>query len=266
MKESADRYLAFRAQVRLARQEAIVLPDLVARLSDVRRKLDVLQEADNANVLARDRRTQQEQGAWNAVCDSVRDAIDAVRSSTDDLVVVDLGIETNNTKDLLDTEVNQMHKSLYDIIVHLRRQIQDSIENAENEIEKLRSDPATLRWQKTVLSNRQSLEAVLQNLSDQGIGGFEDYQELLAEAAKLNRDIDSKGEQETHSAKLEEQANEALEEYRELRRKLADHRQAYAADASSETVKLDIRPLFDNTSLQDTLVKHLKHGSFRQRS
>lgn len=259
MTESADRYLALRSQARLARQEAAVLPDLVARLSDVRRKLDVLQEADNANALAQHRRTQQKQDAWDAVCNSVRDAIGTVRSSADNLVVADLG---TNTEDSINNEVEKMHTSLYDIITHLRQQIHDSIERAENDIENLKTATPALRWQKTMLSNKQKFEAVLQNLSDQGIGGFEDYQELLVEAGKLARDIDSKKEQEAHSTKLEEQGKKALNEYRRLRCKLANLRQAYAKDASSDTVRICVQPLCGNRLLKDMLMKQLNTDRF----
>ena len=262
MKESADRYLALRSQARLAHQQAAVLPDLVARLDDVRRKLEVLQEDDHANILAQHRRSQQEQGAWEAVCNSVRDAIRAVRSSVDDLVVADLGVVTGKTGDVSGTGLDQMHNSLHAVVTRLGQRIRHSIEDAENEIENIWKSPTAVHWQETGQSNRQEFEAALASLSDQGIDGFEDYRELLAETTRLKQDIGHASERSKHSKELDRQAEEALTEYRTLRQKLAHHRQAYATDASSDAVRISVRVMYDRSLLQDELVKRLNTDRF----
>lgn len=262
MDEAEALYLAYRSQARLARQQATALLELTTRLTDVRRKLDVLQEADSANVLAQHRSSQRRQDAWDAVLDSVREAIGTMRSSTDDLVVADLGIDMDKTENVPETDLDRMHRSLHDAIARLRRRIHDSLESTEDEIERIRKSPAAVRWRETMLSNRQEFEAALKNLSDQGIGGFGDYQELLAEAAKLKRDIDYATEQATRSVKLEEQAQEALAEYRMLRQKLADRRQSYADDASSEYAKIRVRALHDHHRFPSTLERTLGTDRF----
>lgn len=262
MKESTDRYLALRSQARLARQQAAGLPDLLSCLSDVRRKLDVLQEGDHANILAQHRRSQQEQGAWDAVCNSVRDAIGTVRSSVDDLEVVDLGIGTSKTEDVSDTDINQMHKSLCDVVAYLRQQVYDSIECAQKEIDRIRKSPTAVHWRETVRSNRQGFKDALASLSDHGIGGFEAYQELLTKNTRLKQDIGRAVERAKHGKEFDEQAKEALNEYRMLRQELADSRQAYAADASSDVVKISVRAMHDSSLLQDELGKRLNTERF----
>lgn len=262
MEEAAARYLACRSQARLARQQAAVLPELSIRLSDVRRKLDVLQKADSANILAQHRGNQRRQDVWDAVLESVRDAISLVRNATDDLQVADLGIDMGNTRDGHETDLERMHSSLIDAIASLRRRIHASLESADSDIERIRTGPAAARWKKVVLRDRHRFKAALKNLSDQGIGGFEDYQELLAEAAKLERGIKYATQRNTRSANREEQADEALTEYRSLRETLAKRRRAYVVKASSDSVKIRVKALDDHHNLPSTLEKRLHTKKF----
>lgn len=262
MEEAEARYLACRSQARLARQQAAVLPELSTRLSDVRRKLDVLQKADSANILAQHRGNQRRQDAWNAVLNSVRDAIGIVRSAADDLQVADLGIDMGNKQDVHDTDIDRMHSLLIDAIASLRRRIHASLESAESDIERIRTGREAARWQEAVLRDRHGFKAALKNLSDQGIRGFEDYQELLAEAARLERDIKYATQRSTRSAEREEQAAEALSKYRALRQTLAERRQAYVTEASSDSVRIRVKALDDHDRLQSTLEKRLGTDKF----
>ena len=257
MDEAQDKYLAYRSEARLAYRQAEGRLALAARLSDVSRKLDVLQESGRAEALASYRRSQQQENTWKAVCDSVTAAIAAVRRSAADLEVADLGIERSGARDVREDNLQHMHKSLRDAIERTKHQIEKSLEDAEGKMEKIRSSSAAGLWSKSMLSDERDFQDAMKDLSDQGIGGLEDYPGLLVEIDQLKREIDRLIEAKTRGEDYEKKAEQVLAEYRGWRQLLGERRQHYVSDQSSESVKVCVRTLTDCGQLEHELKTRL---------
>ncbi len=264
MEETHARYLACRSQARLAYRQADGRSELAARLTDVRRKLDVLQKAGRAEAFASYRRSQREENTWKSVCDSVRSAIAVARRSAVDLEVADLGIEKKGAGDVREENLQHMHKALHDAIGRTQHRIQDSLDDAERAMKRIRSSQAADLWRKSMLSDKQDFETAMKDLSEQGIDGLENYPDLLAEKDQLEQKIDRLTEAETKGADYEREAELVLAAYRDLKLQLGKRRQEYVANASSDSVRVCVRRLTDWKRLDDELAITLGTDRFEK--
>ena len=102
-------------------------------------------------------------------------------------------------------------------------------------------------------------------LAQQGIQDPEEYSDLLTEAARITREIQTLESDRQQAKALDLEASEALEMYRTRHHELAEQRRSLATEISSDLIRVTVVP-FDNTEdLEDQLTSILGIETLRRR-
>ena len=133
-----DRYLSLRAQARTAWIQAAQLPGRKALLTDIRRKLDLLERGGQALVLNKFRKQRQQDETWLAIVEASSQALDAVKENVTDLSVadLDLGIDIQE-KEPAEASLRGAHEALKQTVEDFRRDVIERVERAQQEIKQI---------------------------------------------------------------------------------------------------------------------------------
>ena len=110
MRRLSDRYLALRAGARSEARKARERPNRTAALADVRRKLKVLEEGGQAQVLNDYRCLRRCHSTWDTILEFSESTLDAVERSVEDLAVPDLDSSDDGRQD--DHQLTSLHTAL----------------------------------------------------------------------------------------------------------------------------------------------------------
>ena len=120
-KQQHEHYLSLRAQARASRSSAENLPDRQAALRDVERKLNILQDGENAAILSEYRLRRQQDDTWQAILNAALSKIDAIELSASDLAVPDLELTSDNERDDASESLISTHANVRQIVDGLKR-------------------------------------------------------------------------------------------------------------------------------------------------
>ncbi|WP_419939546.1 TrlF family AAA-like ATPase [Candidatus Palauibacter sp.] len=252
-----SRYLSLRAQARAAAARAEDVNAREAELSDIQRKLDYLQEGGQARHLSDYRKRKQQDDTWRAVIEAAIRDVDAVRVEASDLTVADLPAARNDSSDDSWASLEIVHEALRRAVESFKETVQAAANDTSLAIMEIVKGEDGERWREAFRTSEEAFRGASAELAERGIRDPSGYGELLAEAARITREIQTlKGEREQAKA-LDLEAAEALELYRKHHHELAERRQSLAGDISSDLIRVSIVP-FDNTgNLEDELTSVL---------
>ncbi len=250
-----NRYLSLRARAREAFARVGGLGDRRAELADVQRKLDFLQEGGQAGRLSEYRRRRQLDDIWEAVYATAWRGIQEVARAAEELGVPDL----NRGRDNLDDDSSlaglaKAHQALGREVGRLRTAVLASVERSQREVEGMREGPDLREWRQALAASEEAFRAATAELQHRGIRDPEEYGNLVAEAARLRREISSLEEERSRAAGLASDAASALQLYREKRHALANARGALSESASRGTIRVNVTPLSDSGGLRRALI------------
>ena len=261
--ELTTRYLALRSEARALRAEAARLPARNAALSDVRRRLKVLQTGQHAAALKDYRRLRRHDESWHSIRQHVMDEIADVGRTVDDLAVADLDQEIENAHDPAGTALRSMHDELGRIVLSLKDTVHTAVATAQARIRDLGNDPDD-PWRRAVEATAKEYKAVSAQLEAAGISSPAEYRDLLDEQNDLQREIGRLEHQRTTAQEREEAAGSVLHQYREVRAELSRRRERFANQTSSDLVRIRIDMAGDRGNLPGFLRETLGIGRFDQ--
>ena len=261
--ELTARYLALRAEARALRAEAADLPARSAALSDVRRKLSVLQTGEHASALKDYRRFRRQDGTWQWIRQNAIDGVAAVGRTVNDLVVADLDQEVANEPDPADAALRSAHEELGRVVHSFKDTVERAVATAERRIRGLGSNPED-PWNQAVEASAAEYRAVSTQLEAAGISNPAEYRDLLDQQSELQQEIEHLEQQRTTAQEREETAASILEQYRSVRAELSSRREQFAHQTSSELVRIRIGAAGDRSNLREFLRKTLGIERFDQ--
>ena len=253
-REQHTRYLALRAEARSLRAQAGKLAARRAELSDVRRKLDLLQRGGHAAALTDYRVRQRQDRTWQAVRETALQAVGEVEASVAALVVADLDLGVDASQDAPEMALRRAHAGLCGTIERLKRAIEQAMEGSREEIDRLLAGPDLARWQESVADIEARYRHVSRELEAAGIANPNEYRELMDRAAELEREITALEQSQGEAQRLESDADAMLAACRETGASLSGRRREFARAASGELVRIEIEPL----DRHDDLVEFLR--------
>ena len=261
--ELTARYLALRSEARALRAEGAELPARNAALSDVRRRLKVLQTGKHAAALKEYRKLRRHDESWHSIRQHVLDGIGEVGRTVEDLAVADLDQEIDNAHDPAATALRRMHDELGRVVSSLKETVRAAVTTAQARISDLGSDENGL-WRQTVEASAKAYKAVSAQLEAAGISSPAEYRDLLDEQNDLQREIGRLEHQRTTAQEREEAAVSVLQQYREVRAQLSGRRERFANQASSDLVRIRIGAAGDRSNLPEFLREILGIAHFDQ--
>ena len=256
VRDLANRYLSLRARAREAFARAGGLGDRRAELADVQRKLDFLQEGGQASRLSEYRRLRQLEDTWQAVFATAWRGIQAVARAAEELAVPDLNSAQDEVQedDASLAGLAKAHEALGREVGRLRTAVLTSVERSQREVEGIGEGQDLREWRQALGASEEAFRAATAELQDRGIRDPEEYGYLVAEAARLGREINSLEEERSRAAGLASDAADTLQLYREKRYALANARAAFSESASRGTIGVNVAPLSDSRDLRRALI------------
>ena len=248
-------YLSQRAQARAAAARASGLSARRAALSDVQRKLDFLQEGGQARRLSEYRKRRQQDDLWNAVVEAAREAVGDIAASVEQLSVADLGsVRLDSEGDPSWASLDSAQAALSRVVGSLRSTVLTNVEATQDEVRKILESEDVTRWQKALADSEASFREATAELAERGIRDPGEYDNLLSDAARLQREIQALEQEHSRARQVARGAAETLKRYRERRGALGAARVAFAVDASGEIIRVEVAPLANNAGLSSSLV------------
>ncbi len=250
-----SRYLSLRAQARTAAARVKGRSDRRAALSDVQHKLDFLQEGDQARQLSEYRRRRQQDDTWQAVVSATRQSVGAVAEGAEQLSVADLDLGTaGSDEDPPPEDLEKAHEALGRAVASLRGLVLETVDDAQRQIERVLAGEHIRRWQAALEAGEEGFREASAQLADRGISSPGEYRSLVADAARLQREIDGLDREQSRATELEREAALTLELYRKRREDLSRARSAFAAEATGEVIRVEVIPLENMRGLRDELM------------
>ena len=258
------RYLSLRAAARAAVALAGGLPARRATLSDVQRKLDILEQGGHARTLNTYRARRQIDDTWNSILEAVEVGLQSVVVSVDDISVADLELGAEAEDDAPRAALRRAHQSLNRTVREFQRGVRASVDESGALLEGIRTGVDASTWQEAVETSESEYQQTSNQLDQEGITDPTEYGALLDQAASLEDEIRGLGIELARAQSLEDEAAGTLARYRRERRQLSDKRQAFANEASSDTLRVWVGIFADHANLGDDLIDILGIERFEE--
>ena len=257
-----SRYLSLRAQARAAAARAEGLSARRAELSDVRHKLDFLQRGGRARQLGEYRRRRKQDDTWQAVVTAARESVAAVEARAGELLVAELDLDASQDDDPALADLAKAHEALSRVMRELRQAVLDGVEDAQRAIGQVLAGERSQGWRRAVEASEERFREAASQLAELGIRDPGQYHDLVADSARLRREIDGLERERDRASELEGEAARALEQYRQRRADLGDARSAVAAAATRDDIRVDVAPFKNHRRLADALTEVLATERF----
>ncbi len=253
-REAETKYLVLCAEVRALRAQIADLPARTASLTDVRRKLEVLQRGGHAKMLNDYRARRRQDGTWQSVLQSAVDAMEAVGLAADGrLVVADIDLGAEADGDSATLALKRAHTTLNGIVAKLQRSVLDAVDEARAAIRGVLTGADAVAWRAAVSSSEQEYQTVTQQLAEAGIANPDEYRDLLQRATILEQEIGMLAKQRVAVDEREQEAAAALLRYRDVRSELTERRKEFADRSSSNLIKVEIQKYAKRDGLEEFL-------------
>ena len=262
MDQLRDRFLALRAGARSEARKARERPNRTAALADVRRKLKVLEEGGQAQVLNDYRRRRGSHRTWDVILEFSESTLDAVEQSVEELVVPDLESTAASPPD--DQQLIHLYNLLVDTFERARSDLTRILRTARQDIDAIRSGPDAVQWRERLEASYREFERVKAELEAEGISDPNDYSQLLVQESRLRYEIEGLVDAEVRAKGLEKEAAEVLAAFRDVRRELCDRRRRFARDTSSDTIRVEVGAFGDTQDLAEYLGNRLGTEGFER--
>ena len=240
IRQLGNDYLSLRAEARSALSRAESMPDRVAELTDVQRKLDVFEQGGHALALGVYRFRRRMNDDWSAILQSAEKSLDSARNAAGELALADLDFGADAQDDAPNAALARARQSVASVMDNLRRNLTESVAQALREIEEIRAGADAAEWNAAVEASQTEYEAAAIQLRDAGVSDPAEYGELLNRAAALRTEIGELQSERDRAESLEKEAADILAEYREERRRLSVNRNEFASKISSDTLNLRV--------------------------
>ena len=248
-----NEYLSLRSEARAAAALASELPNLQASLNDARRKLDVLQQGDHAQILSTYRARRQTDDTWNAILEATQRGVDAVSAAVEELSVAELNLGADNEDDAPRAAIRRAHQSLEQLIGEFRQGVAGNITDLEKQLAEVRAGTDANEWSTAVQASELEFQSTVARLAEEGITDPSEYGALVDQATRLEAEIERLSGERQRVINLETQAAEVLAKYREERGQLNARRREFAISASGSALRVEVNAFARHSNLADDL-------------
>jgi energy-coupling factor transporter ATP-binding protein EcfA2 len=254
-KEAETKYLSLCAEARSLRTQATELPTRRAALDDVRRKIEILQQGGHAETLNEYRLRRGQDDTWTEVQISVHDGVAALTRAADALVVTAIDDRGDGSPSFV--ALKRAHEQIRGAVLELQKTVQAAVEKARRQLDAAAAGPDAAIWRDAVAASERKYQNVTAQLAEAGIANPDEYRGLLERAAILEREIHTLEQRRVAADERDSEAAVELGSYRDLRAELTRRRTLFAASASTELIRVEIRGCAERgdceTFLRDTL-------------
>lgn len=244
--QKRDQYLSLCSQARSARTVADGLPERRAALKDVERKLTVLQDGDNAKTMSEYRLRRQHEATWQAILADVGQRLDSLVYSANELSVADISLEAGGDQDHL----LRVHEAVRSVVDKLKQDVLDLVARAREGIDEVHAGTDATSWNELLNESEAKFAELSGHLQEQGVGGLDEYETYLQQAASLKSEIDGLERDNARAKDLEAEAQVILKDYRSLRDELSTRRAGFLdSEAKSDLIQVQILKYGNTTGL-----------------
>ena len=263
MERLEARYLALRAQARSASQQADDLPARRASLTDVKRKLDILQLGGHTEAVQTYRRRRQQDEAWATVLREASTGVSDVSRAVKELSVSDLALDDAAVEEPETASLKRAHEALQTAVRDLRSEATELVEGAGLQIDRIRTGDYASQWRAVVETSEKGFHEAFDQLAEQGISDPDQYGELLEQSTNLLKEIGILEGERERSIRLACEAEDVLREYRNEREELSQRRERFVQESSNDTIEIQVSSLSDSVNLAEELTQILGIDRFR---
>ena len=249
-KEAESKYLSLRAEARALHAQAADLPTRQAVLADVRRKIDLLQQGENAQTLSQYRRRRLQDETWTTDQSSVALAIEALESSANALDRLDLDAEGDKESDPGSDSLRRAYAQTRTVVRDLRRAVNDAVTAARRKLEAVATGVELAQWRAIVQASEEQFRKVSDALAQAGILNPDEYRDLLESAGTLDRETKALEARLIMAEQRERDAADDLARYRDLRAELTTRRKQFASQTSSAVTRVEVRGFAESGDLE----------------
>ena len=257
IEQMGDRYLSLRAQARAATTQAGELPARKALLADVRRKLEVLEGGGQAQVLNKYRKRRQQDDTWRAIIETASQAVESMGLSAEELSVADLDFGAEVKDDPAQASLRRVHEALRRTVEVFQRGVSERVEQVRQDIGGIETSADADQWRAAMDASKSEFEEASAQLAEEGISDPNEYDNLLGQAARLEREIEALEKERERAEELDKEATKTLTEYRERRSELSARRKSFADETSDETIRVEIDAYVNRDNLEGHLTETL---------
>ena len=255
-------FLSLRAEARSAHQRALDLPDRRAALSDVRRKLELLQQGSHREVLQTYRLHRQHDAAWDAILRSARASIEGVADVAESLSLGELSTDAGPDIGHANEMLHRANEELQTAMATLQREVVAAVATARQAIARIEQGEPLRTWRTAVGQSEKAFREASAELAREGLSDPDGYAILLERASDLEREIADLEGQEKRALELREKAATRLQEYRDVRLQLSHRRHTFTSETSGETIRVEVRDSQGREELPNVLATILNIGAF----
>ena len=256
IQQLANNYLSLRANARAALQNAETISTDEGLLKDIRHKINVLQAGHQAQVIKQYQQLRSKNSSWKQALSEATNAIDSLKKKVNELTVADLPIDTAAEDDAAQASLQKVHGSIKETINGLRQDLAQRIEIAQIDIEKIRKSDDAQHWENAVVSIHKELEKITEQLIQEGIANPNEYGDLLRSAESLEQKIEHCKRQRQYAEKLEKDADEILNSYRQSHIEMNNLRQTFLQKVYSRNenlIKIKVNQFSNDSDLMDSI-------------
>lgn len=250
-KEAESKFLSLCAEARSLRTQACELPTRLAALSDVRRKIELLQQGGHAEILKEYRLRKQQNEAWAAIQTANEEHLASLAQKAETLVVVELVEGETPSGDEALQALRRAHAQTRVVVDELRGQVLSGIATSRQKLADLDKGTDLGKWREAIAESEEEYRTVTEQLIQAGIGNPDEYRDLLQKASALDQEIRALEQHRTRAAEREVGAAKELARYRELRDELTRRRTLFAASSSNSQIRVEIHGLAKREDLEN---------------
>ncbi|MBF8276000.1 MAG: transporter [Candidatus Brocadiaceae bacterium] len=238
------RFLSLRARSREIEAGLLEEPRLRGELDDVKRKLDIFEQAGHADVLkAFQRRRRQQQAvdlwekSWNGVGDSLRQvAADIVPD-----VLEETAFDANSKEDAKLRECSAEALERMDVIRKKVHALSLAADQALNDWRKAKDESP---WKSAVNAAASAYQDLQERLAKEGAGDPAAYGEFVQRRQTIEQRLENLVDRKKQIAELDRQAATSLKQLIEIRRKITESRKAFLEKVlrDNEYVRIQVIP------------------------
>ncbi|MGR4876699.1 TrlF family AAA-like ATPase [Pseudoxanthomonas sp. LARHCG66] len=248
--EHETTYLSHLATARSYEAQAMGLASRRAVLSDVRRKIQLLEQGTHSAVLNQYRATIQANDAWIGYSQQVEDWISEVETLVGQFPTLDAdGLPTDDGAATLRSVLNSQRQA----ISSFKSSIEASTSTVRREISESINSNDGAAWRLSVQQISDAYAAVVVELTAAGIANPQEYGDLVTRAGQIEEEIADLTAHQTSAAAASENARTRLESYRAARQELSARRGAFAQATSNDLVRLRVEDGVERGLLTDFL-------------
>ncbi len=204
-------------------------------------------------------------GTWRAVLAATDTGLESIRQAVRAISVPDLNrLSTGENENDAGRALRRAHRSLRQLIDDFRGKALGGIDDVIRELTELGHGDDASEWDTAVRTSEEAYKMTVAQLEEQGIADPAEYGELVERARMLESEIGVLGTESQKAGDLENDAADALEEYREVRRQLSLRRERFARGASGNTLRVQVECLGDHSDLAEEFVDILGITAFHE--